>query len=481
MVRLDNPTAPPGAVVDEDSRLASSRRVEDWVAQTLGEPAGARGPSGPDDWIDRIASASPVDRRTAAFAARRRSAPAGRQDRARLRCVEVRGRTVARVAAKSLVKDDDVHDLGEELACLIASGRTQVVVDFSGVGRVSSQLVPWLDEARSRCAAAEGGLLKLCGLGPEIADLLVASRGGSFVVAADAPSAVDGPWPAAAPPALPVAVLAELLRRESAATDDPSSVEPPSQPLRLVGRAGRWRGRSVAIGANGLTIGRDGSCALRTSDPTLSRSHAVIEIRDGRYLLRDLGSTNGTTHNESRLGRDPVELAEGDLVKFGALEFVVERRATCPPSVDDLIAEWSANAPPPIAPSADPEPATLSEADEADGTLRFESLEGVLVATPLVGQLVDEAEVNALRSGLIDRLELPGPRQVVVNLDHVGDLSGRAIGVLLAQHLRLDRDGGALRICQAHARTRAALDHARLPMLMGVYATLDEAVLDAWE
>jgi hypothetical protein len=52
--------------------------------------------------------------------------------------------------------------------------------------------------------------------------------------------------------------------------------------------------------------------------------------------------------------------------------------------------------------------------------------------------------------------------------------------VLLAHHLRLDRDGGALRICQAHARLMAVLHHVRLTILVECHPTLDEAVLAAW-
>ncbi len=47
------------------------------------------------------------------------------------------------------------------------------------------------------------------------------------------------------------------------------------------------------------------------------------------------------------------------------------------------------------------------------------------------------------------------PRRVVVNLEYVRHLNAQAIGVLLAHHLRLDRAGGALRVCQAHARLMA--------------------------
>ena len=72
------------------------------------------------------------------------------------------------------------------------------------------------------------------------------------------------------------------------------------------------------------------------------------------------------------------------------------------------------------------------------------------------------------------------PRRVVVNLEFVNHLSRQAIALLLAHHFRLEWNGGALRICQAHARIIALLDQVRLTMLVDCYPTLDEAVLAAW-
>ena len=59
-------------------------------------------------------------------------------------------------------------------------------------------------------------------------------------------------------------------------------------------------------------------------------------------------------------------------------------------------------------------------------------------------------------------------------------LSRQAIALLLAHHVRLEWAGGAMRICQAHARIIALLDQVRLTMLVDCYPTLDEAVLAAW-
>src|SRR5437667_461454 len=48
-----------------------------------------------------------------------------------------------------------------------------------------------------------------------------------------------------------------------------------------------------------VSIGRLSDCDIVVSDPGASRRHAEIRAEDGRYVLADLGSTNGTKVNEA--------------------------------------------------------------------------------------------------------------------------------------------------------------------------------------
>jgi FHA domain-containing protein len=78
-------------------------------------------------------------------------------------------------------------------------------------------------------------------------------------------------------------------------------------------------GRSRAGASNGTPdIDLTGPC----EDPGVSREHAVLTRKgDGTYVLRDLGSTNGTTLNDdpTRLEADAeVPLANGDRIRVGA-------------------------------------------------------------------------------------------------------------------------------------------------------------------
>jgi hypothetical protein len=69
-----------------------------------------------------------------------------------------------------------------------------------------------------------------------------------------------------------------------------------------------------------LRIGRDPGCGLRLSDDSVSRAHAELRRADGSWLLRDLGSMNGTWINGRRvIGEAPVH--PGDVVLFGRVGF----------------------------------------------------------------------------------------------------------------------------------------------------------------
>ncbi|MFJ5772815.1 FHA domain-containing protein [Streptomyces sp. NPDC093094] len=69
-----------------------------------------------------------------------------------------------------------------------------------------------------------------------------------------------------------------------------------------------------------LRIGRDPACGLRLSHETVSRVHAELTRQGGMWVLRDLGSTNGTTVNGRRVIGSAV-VREGDQVGFGRMAF----------------------------------------------------------------------------------------------------------------------------------------------------------------
>jgi pSer/pThr/pTyr-binding forkhead associated (FHA) protein len=58
------------------------------------------------------------------------------------------------------------------------------------------------------------------------------------------------------------------------------------------------------------------------ADPGVSRRHAHLRFRDGRWILQDLESTNGTTVNGVRVGR--CELRPGDVIGVGDTRLLVD-------------------------------------------------------------------------------------------------------------------------------------------------------------
>ncbi|MBA4027733.1 MAG: hypothetical protein C0475_01065 [Planctomyces sp.] len=102
---------------------------------------------------------------------------------------------------------------------------------------------------------------------------------------------------------------------------------PPSpSALRLSLTSTDGRGLVVPIGPAPLTIGRQKGNTLVIEDDAASRQHCVIEP-DGRggWLVRDLGSRNGTKLNGLALRGEAAVLAEGDALKVGTHTFAVER------------------------------------------------------------------------------------------------------------------------------------------------------------
>jgi len=68
-----------------------------------------------------------------------------------------------------------------------------------------------------------------------------------------------------------------------------------------------------------IVVGRDERVDLFLNDGSISRAHCSIErdIETGRYMLIDLGSTNGTSVNDVKV-HDTMPLSSGDKVFLGA-------------------------------------------------------------------------------------------------------------------------------------------------------------------
>lgn len=68
--------------------------------------------------------------------------------------------------------------------------------------------------------------------------------------------------------------------------------------------------------ADALVLGRSDQADIRLDDPYASEFHMRFNNREGRLVLTDLGSTNGTYVNGRRV-TTPVDLSRGDAVQVG--------------------------------------------------------------------------------------------------------------------------------------------------------------------
>jgi len=74
--------------------------------------------------------------------------------------------------------------------------------------------------------------------------------------------------------------------------------------------------QTVALGARTVVVGAHASCDLVLTDAQVSRRHAELSILDGGVRVKDLGSTNGTWWQGSRVSE--VVVPPGATVQFGA-------------------------------------------------------------------------------------------------------------------------------------------------------------------
>lgn len=88
----------------------------------------------------------------------------------------------------------------------------------------------------------------------------------------------------------------------------------------LVVRGGDGEGDSFSLRTQVTTIGRHPESDIMLDDITVSRRHSEIRLVDGRYVVSDAGSLNGTYVNQGRV--DNAVLQQGDEVQVGKFHLV---------------------------------------------------------------------------------------------------------------------------------------------------------------
>ena len=109
---------------------------------------------------------------------------------------------------------------------------------------------------------------------------------------------------------------------------------PRRQQGQLVVTSGPDKGSSIVVEGPVLSIGTLTDNSLTLSDKTVSRRHAELIENKGHYIIRDLGSTNGTVVNGARVKEALLEI--GAIIKLGytQLSYVPCEHTRSAPPVD---------------------------------------------------------------------------------------------------------------------------------------------------
>lgn len=123
--------------------------------------------------------------------------------------------------------------------------------------------------------------------------------------------------------------------------------------FQFVMRSGPTPGVTFPLEGDQLIIGRDSSNGVAINDAEISRKHSRLSFQGGKYVLEDLGSTNGTFVNGQRLA-GPVVLKPGDVVSLGEQIVLMYDAINMDPGATVAMSRKSVQAAPPPMPSAAP-------------------------------------------------------------------------------------------------------------------------------
>lgn len=159
----------------------------------------------------------------------------------------------------------------------------------------------------------------------------------------------------------------------------------------------------VPLSGDRLTIGKEVSNDLViSSDPTVSRLHAVLERYASGWCLRDLGSRNGTHVNGERVFGERV-LHTGDEIRLGQTRIVFRNEQGGP-----VATATESSKPPPLLTAREREVLVCLCGPLLEGNLFTEPAAVREVAARLV---VTEAAVRQHLLRLYDKFDVPDTRE----------------------------------------------------------------------
>ncbi len=399
------------------------------------------------------------------------------------------GVVLVRLLKKAIVTEADIRAISDPLRSLIDAGQNRITLHFGKVERLSSEVLGEVFQVHRRCKA-QGGLLKICRVSPQVASVFALTNLQRHIeIFPDETQALKSVWPppvqkiVASPPRPP--------------TRDLEPARPPTTRVQLVVEVGRARGKTLDLNVPEFLIGRDKECHLRPNCNEVSRLHAAIEQREGRVFVRDLGSTAGTYLNGQILRDEDAEARHGDRLQIEALQFTISITRPTTPAPSSTAAnpfgelyEDTAPADPNASTSLIPLPNLPPVEDSATGSTRkrdrghqaltLRIVNGVKVLSIMTADLGNEDNISAVRAGLEAIPIDPGSERRILNLEHVSTISKGAVVMLLARAQQHQRAGATLRVCQIEPRIQTILDATQLPNMLDIYPTLQDALNAPW-
>jgi len=197
------------------------------------------------------------------------------------------------------------------------------------------------------------------------------------------------------------------------------------------------RGRACRVADGEVTIGTDAGCDLALSDDRVSGRHVAIRAAESRFAVRDLGSTNGTWFEGSRVAEVTVPAGSTLLVGRTALRIEPEAQPLdLPPSqarrFGELVGESLA---------LREVFAVLERVAQSDATLLVEGETGT--GKELVARAIHEA--SARRRGPFVAVDCGALPEGLLDSELFGHVRGAFTGAAQARGGMIVRaDGGTL-------------------------------------
>jgi Inner membrane component of T3SS, cytoplasmic domain len=85
----------------------------------------------------------------------------------------------------------------------------------------------------------------------------------------------------------------------------------------FVAMSGEQKGEDFRLHDGKNTVGSAPDAQIPLRDSTVSGQHASVRFEEGKFLLTDLDSSNGTFINDKRVVRE--ELRDNDVIRFGEM------------------------------------------------------------------------------------------------------------------------------------------------------------------